>query len=491
MLTEESKDIKQELSNILTQFNATTNQLNTQIQKTTQNNIELNAENMMNNLQQTIKVTQKENDDLKNQVLNLKQTNEFLLNKNKENIDSYNSAQERISQLQDTYDSLHENNKKLEKSFNDLLDVNNKLNYENQALLIKIESLENNQNLSPENLFNSQNLTTISAEFEKLKKNYQILETEHKALSLECKRKELLSKEIETLHEEKLQIKKTYNFLFEKYQKIQVDFDELSKENADLINHLKLSQNEQNPTQNKENQVTYRKDIKNKSLSFSPKILFSPESPVFLSGNFDFKKMLQPKRPYKARNFTEFAEKFKDSQDFNENMEDLEAKKLLLETELEKCQEMLAEKSEEVEQLLQNSQETMVKLNFSMSKLGETETICNEISKNLQKSLKNAENLEETLQIKNKELSELKNNLKECQEEISRKKTIELELVGKNNLITSLKSGVERKEMELEERKVSINVLNEKIEFLHQKIERIGGMEEEIVQKNKKIEVNK
>lgn len=45
MLTEESKDIKQEFSNILTQFNVTTNQLNTQIQKTTQTNIELNIEN--------------------------------------------------------------------------------------------------------------------------------------------------------------------------------------------------------------------------------------------------------------------------------------------------------------------------------------------------------------------------------------------------------------------------------------------------------------
>lgn len=45
VLTEESKDIKQEQSNILNQFNATTNQLNTQIQKTTQNNIELEADN--------------------------------------------------------------------------------------------------------------------------------------------------------------------------------------------------------------------------------------------------------------------------------------------------------------------------------------------------------------------------------------------------------------------------------------------------------------
>lgn len=450
----------------------------------------LSAENIMSNLQQTMKVIQKENDDLKNQLINLKQTNEFLLNKNKENINSYNSAQERISNLQDTYDSLHESNKKLEKSYNDLLDVNSKLSYENQALLIKIESLENNNNTNLD-LSNCPIPINISAEFEKLKKNYQILETDHKTLSLEFKRKELLSKEIETLHEEKLQIKKTYNFLFDKYQKIQTDFDELSKENADLINHLKLSQNEQiPPIKENQNDQTYRKDIKNKSMSFSPKIMFSPESPVFLSGTFDFKKMLQGKKPYKARNFTEFAEKFKDSQDFNENMEDLEAKKLLLEAELEKCKEMLSEKNEEVEQLLQNGQETMAKLNFSMSKLGETETICNEISKNLQKSLKNAENLEETLQIKNKELSDLRINLRECQEEFnSKNKAFELELAGKNNLIASLKAGVERKEIELDDKKVSINVLNEKIEFLHQKIERSEGIEEEIAQKNKKIEV--
>lgn len=451
----------------------------------------LSAENIMSNLQQAMKVTQKENENLKNQLLNLKQNKEFLFIKSKENVDSYNSAQERIANLQSTYNSLHENNKKLEGSYNQLLDVNNKLNNDNETLLSKIESLENDQN-HPSDLLCSPNSTSLSAEFEKLKKNYQIMETDYRALSLELKKKELIAKEIDTMHEEKLQIKKTYNFLFEKYQNIQADFDELSKENADLLNHLNL-QNDQNLTQNKESQQeknqSYRKDIKNKSLNFSPKVMFSPESPIFLSGTFDFKKMLQPKKPYKARNFTEFAEKFKDSQDFNENMEDLEAKKLLLETELENCRELLAVKNEEAEQLLQNSQEMIAKLNFSMSKLGETETICNEISKNLQKSLRNAENLEETLQLRTKEISELKISLKGSQEEISRNKGIEVELAGKNNLIASLKAGMARKEEDLEDRKVEIDVLNEKIEFLHQKIELGGDMEEEMAQKNNKIEV--